>query len=290
MENTFLISGGNPDDLVPSQPTEDPYFSTGTMSIESAIYELATSLHNVGLHVSPVSWTITKDETGLTLHYNWHKYIYCNNATDAQAHGTMKHKSLSRQKRDRERWLKYQEKRCHEKQCDNQRYTRVCETTKDYQNQLNVNAETFIPGNGICRGDLQLQQGIIVKSSEGKNPQMDYSPEQVSQGTVDLKSQPAIPLGVQQDFCNTNCDSHEVEDLPCSDCNNTDIEDLPFIDCYDTDVDEIFDPLITIKEDLKQTKQKLQSLRSKFKDKCTCVGGKNRPILKLQQKVADLEK
>ena len=86
-----------------------------------AVYELALALQWIGLCISPATWTMTQDENGVAVHFQWQHKSSRGNSTQYGQAGQMaathhprsakKQKPPSRQKRDRERWLRHQAQR-----------------------------------------------------------------------------------------------------------------------------------------------------------------------------------
>ena len=114
--------------------------SSGKSPFPGAVYELALALQWIGLCISPTTWTMTQDEHGVAVYFQWqHKSSRGISAQDGQP-GQMaathqprpakKQKPPSRQKRDRERWLRHQAQR---KQASRQQKSRASEPTMKLQ-------------------------------------------------------------------------------------------------------------------------------------------------------------
>ena len=95
--------------------------SSGKSPFPGAVYELALGLQWIGLCISPATWTTTQDENGVAVHFQWQHQSSRGNSTQYGQAGQMaathhprpakKQKPPSRQKRDRERWLRHQAQR-----------------------------------------------------------------------------------------------------------------------------------------------------------------------------------
>ena len=112
--------------------------SSGKLSFPGAVYELALALQWIGLSISPSTWTMTQDEDGVAVRFQWqHKTTRGSSVKDGQP-GPMaathqprpakKQKPPSRQKRDHERWLRHQAQR---KQASRQQKSQASESTME---------------------------------------------------------------------------------------------------------------------------------------------------------------
>ena len=240
--------------------------SSGKSPFPGAVYELALALQWIGLCISPATWTMTQDENGVAVHFQWQqKTARGSSAQDGQPgqmaathqpRPTKKQKPPSRQKRDRERWLRHQ---AHRKQASRQakrespREPPLAEAPVvqvaslkppaacSQPLRLNVDAPVFTPNTVVKSTSHPFTSND--KPSQQSNSK-SKSNEHISDNSVDIMS---YSNKSDSDIINRNNDS-----------------DLPFSGLKDINTSDILDPTAVIKEDLIHTKSKLQRTNNRL--------------------------
>ena len=244
--------------------------SSGKSPFPGAVYELALALQWIGLCISPATWTMTQDEHGVAVYFQWqHKSSRGSSAQDGQP-GQMaathqprpakKQKPPSRQKRDKERWLRHQAQR---KQASRQQKPQSkgessreppiaevpvvqvasLEPQAAYSQPLRLNADA-----------PEFKPNTVVKTTShpfiGNNDHLNNVKISPSQITTSLdNSVDTMSNSVKSDSDNVNSDNDS---------------DLPFSGINEMNTSEILDPSAIIKEDLIHTKSKLQRTSNKL--------------------------
>ena len=244
--------------------------SSGKSPFPGAVYELALALQWIGLCISPATWTMTQDEHGVAVYFQWqHKSSRGSSTQDGQR-GQMaathqprpakKQKPPSRQKRDKERWLRHQAQR---KQASRQQKPQSKgESSREppiaevpvvqvaslkpqaaYSQPLRLNADA-----------PEFKPNTVVKTTShpfiGNDDHLNNVKVSPSQITTSLdNSVDTMSNRVKSDSDNVNSDNDS---------------DLPFSGLNQMNTSEILDPSAVIKEDLIHTKSKLQRTSNKL--------------------------